>query len=59
MTTRTDIEYEKFKLVWWEITMKTAEASWPASAVSVNKTIDDLEKLKFEDNWKIRILTTF
>ena len=58
MTTRANDEYDKFVLDSWNVILRTAEWTWPASAV-LEWERNDLESKKFTTDWKVRVITTF
>ena len=53
---RNDLEKNKFDLDNWKVGLKTSnEISWIENIWK--RSINDMEKEKFDSNWNIRIIT--
>lgn len=57
MGNRTDLEYQKFELSEWVVWVKTHTTLFWSEIDK--KNIQDLETLKFNEDWKIRVVVTF
>jgi len=58
MATINDLEKEKFWLVDWEVFIKAVPSTDTAFSAD-NISIEDLEKDKFNEDWNLRIFTTY